>query len=247
MGVPAVEVEGLVKRFGARTVLDGLSFEVPAGQVCALLGPNGAGKTTTIHVLLGLTLPSAGSVRILGRDVVADRAGALAVTNFTASYVSLPWRLRVRELLRVFCDHYETPAPERAIAEVAELVGIEALLDRAGNSLSTGQQTLVMLAKALVNRPAVLFLDEPTASLDPERAVAVRQVLRRVTDEAGMTILITSHNMLEVERLADRLLFLAEGRIVYDGSAQALLEDYALTNLEDVYLRLAAGSGLAQP
>src|SRR4029450_1845240 len=132
-------------------------------------------------------------------------------TNFTASYVSLPWRMKVRELLRVFCHLYSVPDPETAIEEVAELLGIEAQLDRLGQSLSTGQQTMVLLAKALVNRPDLLFLDEPTASLDPERAVVVRTILRRIADERRVTSLITSHNMLEVEKIADRILFVARG------------------------------------
>ncbi|MCZ7527227.1 MAG: ABC transporter ATP-binding protein [Acidimicrobiia bacterium] len=244
---PAVEVVDLVKDFGTRRVIDRISFRVPRGQVCALLGPNGAGKTTTIHMLLGLTLPTSGSIRIMGRDVVADRSGALLHTNFTASYVQLPWRLRVRELLRIFCELYEVPDPTAAIEEVAELLGLGDFLDRPGMSLSTGQQTVVLLAKALVNRPRVLFLDEPTASLDPERAVVVRSLLRRVADERGMTVLVTSHNMVEVERLADRILFIAGGRVVADATAQELRARFGAADLEEVYLKVAGGhTGLAE-
>jgi ABC-2 type transport system ATP-binding protein len=238
----AIEVIDLVKDFGSRRVIDELSFTVPRGQVCALLGPNGAGKTTTIHMLLGLTLPSSGTIRILGADVVRDRSAALARTNFTASYVSLPWRLKVRELLRIYAELYEVPDPDTAIAEVGELLGIERFLDRLGQSLSTGQQTIVLLAKALVNRPELLFLDEPTASLDPERAVAVRTLLRRIADDRGMTILITSHNMTEVERLADRILFVANGRIAADSTAAELRERFGAEDLEEVYLKVAAGA-----
>src|SRR4029079_12489145 len=175
-GGPAILVRDVVKDFGPRRVIEGLDFSVPRGQVCAMLGPNGAGKTRTIHMLLGLTLPTQGRIEILGHDIAADRSAALARTNFTASYVSLPWRMKVRELLRVFCHLYSVPDPERAIEEVAELLGIEAQLDRLGQSLSTGQQTMVLLAKALVNRPDLLFLDEPTASLDPEGAGLVRVI-----------------------------------------------------------------------
>jgi ABC-2 type transport system ATP-binding protein len=241
-GAPAIEVIDVVKEFGRRRVIDGLSFTVPRGQVCALLGPNGAGKTTTIHMLLGLTLPSSGTIRILGTDVVADRSAALARTNFTASYVSLPWRLKVRELLRIYSELYEVPDPDAAIAEVGELLGIDRFLDRLGQSLSTGQQTIVLLAKALVNRPELLFLDEPTASLDPERAVAVRTLLRRIADERGMTILITSHNMTEVERLADRILFVANGTVAADSTATELRERFGAEDLEEVYLKVAAGA-----
>jgi ABC-2 type transport system ATP-binding protein len=241
-GGPAIAVRGVVKEFGGRRVIDDLSFEVPRGQVCALLGPNGAGKTTTIHMLLGLTLPTSGSIEILGTDVVADRTAALARTAFTASYVSLPWRLKVRELLRIYCELYEVPDPKAAIEEVAELLDITPYLDRLGQGLSTGQQTIVLLAKALVNRPEVLFLDEPTASLDPERAVVVRQQLRRIADERGMTILITSHNMVEVERLAERILFVAGGRIVADATAEELRAQFGAEDLEEVYLKIAAGA-----
>jgi ABC-2 type transport system ATP-binding protein len=241
-GAAAIEMRDVVKDFGGRRVIDHLSFEVPRGQVCALLGPNGAGKTTTIHMLLGLTLPTSGTIRILGTDVVDDRSGALARTAFTASYVSLPWRLKVRELLRIYCELYEVPDPHEAIEEVAELLAIQPFLDRLGQGLSTGQQTIVLLAKALVNRPEVLFLDEPTASLDPERAVVVRSLLRRIADERGMTILITSHNMVEVERLAERILFVAHGRVVADATAQELRDRFEAEDLEEVYLKVAAGA-----
>ena len=236
---PALEVRDLVKRFGDRDVIRGISFAVPSGQVCALLGPNGAGKTTTLHMLLGLTLPTSGAITIAGYDLVRDRSRALARTNFTASYVQLSWRMRVRELLRVYCELYDVPDPDTAIAEIAELLDLGPHLNRPGSSLSTGQQTMVLLAKALVNRPELLFLDEPTASLDPERSIAVRRVLRHVVDERAMTVLITSHNMIEIERLADRILFLADGRIAHDETAAELVERYGAENLEDVYVKVA--------
>jgi len=238
-GGPALDVRDLVKRFGDREVIRGISFSVPVGQVCALLGPNGAGKTTTLHMLLGLTLPTSGTISISGHDLTRERSVALARTNFTASYVQLSWRMRVRELLRVYCALYEVPDPDRAIAEVAELLDLGPHLNRPGSALSTGQQTMVLLAKALVNRPELLFLDEPTASLDPERSVAVRRVLRDVVDERGMTVLITSHNMIEIERLADRILFLADGVIAHDATAAELVARYGAENLEDVYIKVA--------
>ena len=237
--LPALIVRDLVKRFGDREVIRGVSFDVPTGQVCALLGPNGAGKTTTMHMLLGLTLPTSGTISISGHDLVHERSAALARTNFTASYVQLSWRMRVRELLRVFCELYDVADPETAITEIADLLDLRPHLDRPGSSLSTGQQTMVLLAKALVNRPELLFLDEPTASLDPERSVAVRRILREVVDHRGMTVLITSHNMIEIERLADRILFLADGRIAHDATAAELVDHYGAENLEDVYVKVA--------
>jgi ABC-2 type transport system ATP-binding protein len=244
---PAIDVHDVVKEFAGRRVIQGLTFTVPRGQVCALLGPNGAGKTTTIHMLLGLTLPTEGSIRILGHDVTKDRTAALERTNFTASYVQLPWRMKVRELLRVFCHLYSVNDPDTAVDEVAELVGIQDHLDRLGQSLSTGQQTMVLLAKALVNRPELLFLDEPTASLDPERAVVVRNLLRRIADERNMTVLITSHNMFEVERLADRILFVAGGRVAFDATSAELRARFGAEDLEEVYLKVAAGALDGEP
>jgi ABC-2 type transport system ATP-binding protein len=242
----AIVVRDLVKRFGSgaeeREVIHGINFAIPRGQVCALLGPNGAGKTTTMQMLLGLTRPTSGSIEILGIDLVADRTAALARTNFAASYVSLPGRQKVRQALRVFAELYEVPDPKIAIEEVIELLGITAFADTFCSNLSSGQQTLVLLAKALVNRPAVLFLDEPSAALDPERAVKIRTVLRHVADTHGMTVLITSHNMVEVERLADRVLFIAAGRVVHDATASQLIELFGAENLEDVFLAVAGES-----
>lgn len=239
----ALRVRDLRKSFsgpdGVREIIRGVSFDVPRGQVCALLGPNGAGKTTTMHMLLGLTLPSSGSIEILGRDLVADRSAALERTNFAASYVSLPARMTVREALQVYARIYGVRDVRRSIDDVAELLGIGEHLRVPCSNLSSGQQTLVQMAKALVNRPELLFLDEPSAALDPERAVQMRTVLRSVADERGMTVLITSHNMVEVQRLADRVLFLADGRLVHDATADELIEEFDVENLEDVFLAVA--------
>ena len=230
----------MIKDFGEKRVIHGIDLDVPRGQVCALLGPNGAGKTTTIQMLLGLTLPTSGTIEILGVDLVRERSRALGPTNFAASYVSLPGRLRVKEALRVYADLYGVKDAKSAIAEVASLLRIGDFLAKTCASLSTGQQTLVLLAKALVNRPEVLFLDEPTASLDPERSVLIRRVLRDVADARGMTILITSHNMVEVEKLADRIVFIADGLVVHDGDAASLIARYAADDLEEVFVKVAA-------
>jgi ABC-2 type transport system ATP-binding protein len=238
----AIEVRDLVKDFDDHRVVDGVSFSVPRGQVCALLGPNGAGKTTTIHILLGLTLPTAGTVTVLGHDVARDRTAALARTGFTATYTSLPARLTVREILRVYAELYQVPDPSAAIDDIVEVLGLTDLVRAGSRGLSSGQQTMVGLAKALLHRPDLLFLDEPTASLDPENAVEVRRLLRSVSSERGMTVFITSHNMTEVERIADRVLFLSRGRIVADATPAELRTRFAATDLEEVFLAVARES-----
>jgi ABC-2 type transport system ATP-binding protein len=236
---PAIEVIELKKSFGKVVAVDGLTFAVPRCQVCALLGPNGAGKTTTIQMLLGLTLPTSGSVRLLGFDAERERTEAISRTNFMASYVAFPWRLRVGEMLRVYAELYEVERPREAVAEVIDLFGIAPLRGRLCQMLSSGQQTLVGLAKALLNRPRLLVLDEPTASLDPDHADQVRRVLQRVAKEWEMTIFITSHNMPEVERLADRVLFLSKGRLLADASPSDLRTEFAAADLEQVFLHVA--------
>jgi ABC-2 type transport system ATP-binding protein len=193
-------------------------------------------------VLLGLTLPTSGTVTVLGHDVTRERTAALARTGFTATYTSLPARLNVREILRVYAELYEVPDPATAIAEIVDVLGLDDLVRLGSRGLSSGQQTLVGLAKALLHRPELLFLDEPTASLDPENAVEVRQLLRAVASERGMTVFITSHNMTEIERMADRVLFLSQGRIVADATPAELRERFAVDDLEAVFLAVARES-----
>jgi len=236
---PAIEVRDLVKRFRDVTAVNGISFSVPAGQVCALLGHNGAGKTTTLQILLGLTLPTSGTCRILGHDIVTDRVAALERTNFSASYTDFPARLSVREMLRVYAMLYAVPDAAAAVEEVIELFDLDALADRQYRTLSSGQATLAGLAKSVINRPRVLFLDEPTAMLDPEHAHDTRIVLRRLATEWGTTVLITSHNMREVERLADRVLFLSNGSLIADEDPEQLTGRYQAADLEEVFIRLA--------
>ncbi len=240
--MPAIRVSGLVKRFKAQTAVDGISFEVPRGQVCALLGPNGAGKTTTIQCMLGLTLPTEGSIEVLGHDVVADRTRAISRTNFAASYTSFPWRLRVREVLRVYAGLYDVEDHEAAIARVVELFGLEDMSSQPVQSLSSGQQTLINLAKALINQPELLILDEPTASLDPENAFHARGIIQQTAAQTGMTVFITSHNMPEIEKIADRVLFISEGRIVADASPSDLRDQFKAGDLEEVFLAVARES-----
>jgi ABC-2 type transport system ATP-binding protein len=235
----AIRVDGLTKRYGATLAVDGLSFRVAPGETLGLLGGNGAGKTTTIAMLLGLLIPSAGSICVLGYDMAQQRFAALARMNFSSPYVALPARLSVAENLRVYGHLYGVPKLERRIAELAAELELTDLLDRPAGKLSAGQKTRVTLAKALINRPDVLLLDEPTASLDPDTGDWVRSWLERYQAQSGCTILLASHNMAEVERLCSTVLMLKQGRIVDHGTPDDLLARYGRDNLEAVFLDIA--------
>jgi ABC-2 type transport system ATP-binding protein len=241
----AIDVQGLTKRFGAITAVDDVTFSVAVGATTALLGGNGAGKTTTLSMLLGLLEPSAGAIRVLGHDLRADRFPALARMNFSSPYVDVPHRLTVRENLRVYAGLYGVSRAARRIAELARDLDLDAFLDRATGSLSAGQRTRVALAKALVNRPELLLLDEPTASLDPDTADWVRGYLADYQRTTGATILLASHNMSEVERLAAEVLMLSRGRLVDQGAPAALVQRYGRATLEEVFLDVARGTGVA--
>ncbi len=243
--INAIEVRDLVKRYGQVTAVAGVSFAVPKGGITALLGGNGAGKTTTIAMLLGLLTPTSGSISVLGADMLRERGKALPRMNFSSPYVDLPHRLTVRQNLRVFAKLYAVPRPAERIAELAAALGFEALLERPAGALSAGQKTRVALAKALINKPDLLLLDEPTASLDPDTADWVRGLLESYRRERQATILLASHNMAEVERLADMVLMMKQGQIVDRGSAADLLARYGRDDLEDVFLDIARGRGKA--
>jgi ABC-2 type transport system ATP-binding protein len=239
MDAPAIEVRGLRKHFDGVVAVDGVDFTVPAGRICALLGGNGAGKTTTISMLLGLLLPSSGEIRILGMDMRRERYRVLPRMNFSSPYADLPRRLTVRQNLSVYARLYGIPERERRIARLAGDLDIDAFLDRPYGSLSAGQRTRVSLAKSLLNRPQVLLMDEPTASLDPDTADRVRAQLDAYRRDSGATILLASHNMQEVERLCEEVLIMKGGRIVDRGAPGALRERYGLADLEQVFLDIA--------
>jgi ABC-2 type transport system ATP-binding protein len=239
MSTPAIEACALTKRFGEITAINDVSFVVEQGGVTALLGGNGAGKTTTISILLGLLVPTHGTVKILGHDMVHDRYSVLPLMNFSSPYVDLPHRLSVRENLRVYAELYSVDAPEKRIMELAEKLDFAGMLDRKTGKLSAGQKTRVALGKALINRPRVLLLDEPTASLDPDSADWVRSYLEEYAREQGATILLASHHMGEVERLCDSVLMMRAGGIVDRGSPAELLHKYGRATLEEVFLDIA--------
>ena len=238
---PAIEVAGLVKRYGSGTAVNGISFAVAAGSITGLLGGNGAGKTTTIAMLMGLVLPTSGEIRVLGVRVPAERHRVLHRMNFESPYVDMPLRLTVRQNLSVFAELYGVRRIRARIDELAALLDLEALLDRPAGKLSAGPKTRVSLAKALVNTPDLLLLDEPTASLDPDTADWVRSRLEGYCRERGATMLLASHNMAEVTRLCDDVIMMRRGEIVDRGSPSALVERYGRETLEDVFLDVARG------
>ncbi len=244
----AIRAQALTKRYGSTLAVDDINFRVRPGQTVGLLGGNGAGKSTTIAMLLGMLVPTSGRIDILGHDMARDRFRALARMNFSSPYIALPGRLTVRENLRVYGHLYSVRNADRRIAELAEELNLGDFLDRAAGALSAGQKTRVALAKSLINRPEVLLLDEPTASLDPDTGDLVRSWLERYRAASGCTMLLASHNMAEVERLCDHVLMLQRGRIVDEGSPGALLTRYDRETMEDVFLDIARGRGQgAQP
>jgi ABC-2 type transport system ATP-binding protein len=242
-----IRVSHLTKRYDDTLAIDDISFTVPVGATVGLLGGNGAGKTTTIGMLLGLLIPTAGTIEVLGHDMARDRFAALERMNFSSPYVSLPQRLSVAENLRAYGHLYNVPQLEQRIGVLASELELGDLLDRPAGKLSAGQKTRVALAKALINRPELLLLDEPTASLDPDTGDWVRSWLERYREESGCTILLASHNMAEVERLCSDVLMLKRGRIVDRGSPQELLERYERDDMEDVFLDIARNRRPAIP
>ncbi len=235
----AIEVVSLTKRYRAALAVDDISFVVKRGETVGLLGGNGAGKTTTIAMLLGLLVPTAGKIRMLGHDMAKDRFAALARLNFSSPYVALPQRLTVGENLRVYAHLYNVPQVERRIGELADELDLHGLLKRPSGQLSAGQKTRVALAKSLINKPELLLLDEPTASLDPDTGDMVRSWMERYRAESGCTILLASHNMDEVVRLCGTVLMMKQGRIVDRGTPDELLARYNRDDMEDVFLDIA--------
>jgi ABC-2 type transport system ATP-binding protein len=244
---PVILVENLVKRYGKTVAVDGIGFTVERGVTAALLGGNGAGKTTTLSILLGLLLPSSGTVHLFGEDVLRHRYRVLPRINFSSPYVDLPHRLTVRQNLSIYARLYGVQRRTQLIARLASDLQIEPLLDRPSGKLSSGQKTRVALAKALLNEPELLLLDEPTASLDPDTGDWVRGYLEDYRARTGATILLASHNMAEVERLCGQVMMLKEGHIVDRGSPDELILRYGRANLEEVFLHIARGARALEP
>ena len=234
-----VQVRNLTKRFGDFTAVDGVSFEIRRGEILGLLGPNGAGKTTTIQMLLGLITPTSGEVRVFGLPFDRHREEILGRVNFSSTYVSMPQALTVEENLRVIAKLYGMDRVTARIDDIVKRLEMEEFRTKITRKLSSGQMTRLSLAKAFLTEPKVLFLDEPTASLDPDIADKTRALIKEIRRSTGLTVLYTSHNMREMEEMSDRIIFLQRGRIVAEGTAAAIKAVYGETDLEDVFLKLA--------
>jgi ABC-2 type transport system ATP-binding protein len=243
----AIAVDHVSKRYDDVEAVKDVSFAIRRGTTTALLGGNGAGKTTTLAMMLGVLTPTAGRIRVLGCEMPRQRHRALPRMNFTSPYVDLPKRLTVRQNLRIFADLYGVARPRLRIDALAGEFDLGAFLDRAYGSLSAGQRTRVSLAKALLNEPEVMLLDEPTASLDPDVGDRVRSWLEHYQRRTGCTMLLASHHMGEVERMCDDVVMLRAGVVVDRGSPQALLARYGRANMEQVFLDVARGGDAAVP
>lgn len=248
MTANAIAVAALTKHYGEVLAVDDVTFAIKPNSVCALLGGNGAGKSTTIAMLLGLLLPTDGRIEVLGEDMRRHRYRVLSRINFSSPYVDLPHRLTVAQNLNVFGRLYGVRRLKQRIARLAEELDIARFAQRPYGSLSAGQKTRVALAKALLNEPAVLLLDEPTASLDPDTADRIRGYLLDYRARSGASLLIASHNMPEVERMCDDVIMMRAGRVVNRGTPTALIERFGRNNLEEVFLDIAragsAGAGM---
>lgn len=234
-----LSVTNLRKEFPGSTAVDGISFEVNRNEVVGLLGPNGAGKTTTINMILGVLTPTSGKVSIEGVDIAARRPRALLRTNFAAVYAPLPGNLTVLQNLRFFGMLYGVRPPSERIEELLLQFDLGKFRNVKYGVLSSGEQTRVGLAKAMLNRPGLLLLDEPTASLDPATADDLRTKIRQCASEGTGGVLWTSHNMYEVEAVCDRVFFLSHGKILLEGDPKSLPGEHGKNTLEELFISLA--------
>ncbi len=236
---PVLSVERLAKSFGTLKAVDGVSFHVSAGEIVGLLGPNGAGKTTTINMILGVLAPTSGLIAIEGVDLRANRSGALTYTNFAAVYAPLPGNLTVEQNLRVFGMIYAVENLTKRIEDLLAAYDLTRFRRTKAGVLSSGEQTRLGLAKAMLNRPRLLLLDEPTASIDPSAARDIRAGIGDIVESGRCGVLWTSHNMVEVEAVCDRVLFLSRGKIVLEGDPKTLPRLHGAETLDDLFVSVA--------
>ncbi|KKR31083.1 MAG: ABC-type transport system, ATP-binding component [Candidatus Gottesmanbacteria bacterium GW2011_GWA2_41_12] len=226
-----LEVKDLTKKFDKFTAVDNISFSVKEGEIVGLLGPNGAGKTTTIQMLLGVLSPTSGQISYFGKQLASNRGEIMQQVNFSSTYIDLPWRLSVFENLDVIARLYGIAERKERIREVLKIFGVEDLMNKKMGDLSSGQKTRIFLTKAFLNRPKVLLLDEPTASLDPDVATKVRNFLIQEREKNKTTMLFTSHNMIEVEEVCDRVIFINHGKIIAEDTPRGLARKVKLSEV----------------
>jgi ABC-2 type transport system ATP-binding protein len=232
-------VTDLVKTYGDIRAVDGVSFSVAAGEIVGLLGPNGAGKTTTINMILGILQPSAGSITVLDKDQGRGRSETSSMINFAAVYAHMPANLTVRQNLYVFSLLYGVRKVNQRIEQLLTEFDLERFSDTRAGLLSSGEISRLNLAKAIINNPRLLLLDEPTASLDPSISQTIRDRIRKYVDDAGAGVLWTSHNMAEIEAVCDRVFFLSHGKILLAGDPRELPQKHGKADLEDLFISVA--------
>ncbi len=242
MTSPVLEVRNLTKTFGDFTAVNGISFALHPGEILGVLGPNGAGKTTTMHMLLGLITLTSGTISMFGMDLETHREAILQQVNFSSTYMSMPQSLTVEENLWVVARLYGLPDVQRKIDDIVKKLEMGEFRHKVTRKLSSGQMTRLTLAKAFLTEPKILFLDEPTASLDPDIAHKIRALLKDEQRASGLSVLYTSHNMREMEEMSDRIIFLQKGNLVAEGTAAQIVARFGQTDLEDVFLKLARES-----
>jgi ABC-2 type transport system ATP-binding protein len=237
--MPILSVSNLRKTYGDTVAVDGLTFSTAPGEIVGLLGPNGAGKTTTINMILGVLEPSGGQIRIEQHDLATDRREALLRTNFAAVYAPLPGNLTVEQNLKFFGLLYNVPSVSARIETMLAQFDLLRFRHTRCGVLSSGEQTRACLAKAMLNSPRLLLLDEPTASLDPATARDVRAKIRSVATDRQVSVLWTSHNMYEVEAVCDRVLFLSHGQVLLEGNPKTLPQEHGKETLEELFIAVA--------
>lgn len=239
MSEKILEVKNLTKIYDGEKAVDGISFSINAGEIVGLLGPNGAGKTSTIDMILGLLEPTSGKVRVFGQDIFKEKAQILGRVNFAATYSQLPGNLTIRQNLIFFALLYDVPSPMERVNALLQEFDLTDFLDSKSGILSSGEQSRLILAKALLNRPQLLLLDEPTASIDPSAARTIREKMVKFTRENNTAVLWTSHNMYEIEEVCDRVLFISHGKIILDGDPRELPQQHHRRNLEELFIAMA--------
>ncbi|MBI2337811.1 ABC transporter ATP-binding protein [Candidatus Daviesbacteria bacterium] len=241
-----LEVKNLVKQFGNFTAIDDISFEVKEGEILGFLGPNGAGKSTTTYCILGLIIPEGGQIKIFGKDVLKKRSEIMKEVNYASAEYNLPWNLSIWENLLVYARLYEVKDAKKRITELLEIFEMSHLKDKAIRDLSTGLRARAILCKALLNKPRLLLLDEPMASMDPDVVDKGIKLLKNIQKEEGITILYTSHNMWEIEEVANNVIFINHGKIIAQGTPleltqKVLKHEGEEANLRDVFIHLSRG------